>query len=186
MAATVNVNLPIIVTFLLLYSLKRGSILICFWTLLRSFFCFVFFIWSSMDVFLPFCSSGKGATLRQKPITQDDDYCTNVYYLLYLSYTSMIVIEAMLFLYSITLAIGIYTGNIAHITHYLVCRFITWCLEVILLTLITIVQDESKGWYMIFLMLIILELYGFVVVYSFLNELCELIARRKHCCQGGT
>ncbi|XP_035437505.1 uncharacterized protein LOC118267551 [Spodoptera frugiperda] len=168
-----NVNLPTLVSFLLLYSLKTGCIVILIWTLIRSLSLLMFFVLAMMDTFLPVSLSVTAMLLTKTP--PDDEH----YFPVFTGYLIMIVTESFLFIFTIVLGSGIYSRNPFRVGQFLICRFFCWISETTFLSMLCIVHLHLIGWYLVFLMVIILEFYNFIVVYSYYMDLMEEYQERE-------
>ncbi|CAH1637052.1 unnamed protein product [Spodoptera littoralis] len=172
MCIDLNVNLPTLVSFLLLYSLKTGCIVILIWTLLRSLSLLIFFILAMVDTFLPVSLPITAMLMTKRP--PDDDH----YFPVFTGHLIMIITESFLFIFSIVLGSGLYSRNPFRIGQYVVCRFFCWISETTFLSMLCIVHLHLIGWYLVFLMVIILEFYNFIVVYSYYMDLMEEFQER--------
>ncbi|CAH0625270.1 unnamed protein product [Chrysodeixis includens] len=169
MCTNINVNLPTVVSFLLLYSLRCGCVIILVWTLLRALFFLVWFIITAIEVFLP-RPPPLGSVYPEKPgvPAMDDNY-----FFVFVSYIFMIVTESFLTIFTIYLGMGLYYDSPGRIEQYLICRFCTWLAEVVLLVVTCLTHSYLIGWYLVFLMIVIIEFYAFIVVYSYYVDMME-------------
>ncbi|KAG6455910.1 uncharacterized protein LOC115447216 [Manduca sexta] len=164
----IKINLPNIESFLLLYSLKCGCIVILAWTFLRSLFCLLFFIVAILEVFtshrLP-----VGTLLIQKKETITEDNALTVY----VTFVALVIGEAFLFGHTYYLIVGLYCEQSRLLEPYLICRFVSWLTEIICIFVLCLIHKLLIGWYLGMLMFIILEIYFFIVVYSYYVNLAD-------------
>ncbi|XP_026741724.1 uncharacterized protein LOC113506625 [Trichoplusia ni] len=175
MCTNINVTLPTVVSFLLLYSLRCGCIIILLWTLLRALFFLVWCMITAIETFLP-RPPPLGAIYPEKPglPTTDDNY-----FFAFVSYLIMIVTESFLTIFTIYLGMGLYYDSPGRIEQYLVCRFCTWLAEIVVLVVLCLTHNYLIGWYLVFLMIVILEFYAFIVVYSYYVDIVEEKAAKQ-------
>ncbi|KAF9823380.1 hypothetical protein SFRURICE_006593 [Spodoptera frugiperda] len=69
--------------------------------------------------------------------------------------------------------------NPFRVGQFLICRFFCWISETTFLSMLCIVHLHLIGWYLVFLMVIILEFYNFIVVYSYYMDLMEEYQERE-------
>ncbi|CAK1583023.1 unnamed protein product [Parnassius mnemosyne] len=171
MCVTVEITLPTIQTFLLLFSLRVGCLIILFWTSFRSCFCVLFFTSAILEVLIH----------RKSPLgwwlvspSKKNIVAGNIYILYYL-YVALLVVEAILLLFTVVhFAWGLYQEKSRPLRQYLICRFLTWIVEVAVLLFLCINHKLLIGWYLVLLLFVILEFYSLITVYSYyVNVSCE-------------
>ncbi|CAH2041671.1 unnamed protein product, partial [Iphiclides podalirius] len=164
MCVTVEVALPTIRTFLLVFSLRTGCFIILFWTSFRSCFEVLFFASAILEVLVRRKSPlGAWIVPRNKKYYDDDNFYS-IYYL----YVVMLVIEAILLLFTVVyLAWGLCWEKRKPLKHYLCCRILTWVIEVSVLFTLCIEHQLLIGWYLVLLLFVTLELYSIIAVYSY-------------------
>ncbi|XP_038212830.1 uncharacterized protein LOC119833032 [Zerene cesonia] len=163
MCLNIEVILPTVRKFLLLYPLRNGCFLIFVWTLLRTFFDVFLFSTALLEALIgkPF---PLGAVFNLGKSSVDN------FYLVYYAYILLIINESILFMYTIHLGIG----EIPYLLkQYLICRAMAWFIEMLFLSILCCVHKPLIGWYLGILMFVVLEFYAFVVVYSFYSTLVD-------------
>ncbi|XP_028179083.1 uncharacterized protein LOC114366414 isoform X1 [Ostrinia furnacalis] len=168
MCLKLEVTLPTIENFLLMYTLRVGCIIILVWTMLRSLLCYLFFVDAILEILLkrklvPILVTDPKAKIIDK------DSIMIVYFI----YIGMLLAESFLFVASWYLARGLYLYRSDYFVPYLVCRMATWAVEVLLLVVLCIIHKFLIGWYLGILFFVILEFYAFIVVYSYYCELWD-------------
>uniref|UniRef100_A0A2A4JJB2 Uncharacterized protein n=1 Tax=Heliothis virescens TaxID=7102 RepID=A0A2A4JJB2_HELVI len=174
MCFNINVNLPTVGSFLMLYSLRFGCIVILIWTVFRSVFFLVFLVNAMMVTFLP----RPPRTEYRIPRAMG---C--FFYVAFVVQIFLIVTESFVLVFSIYLGMGLYYDTSYRISQYLVCRFCTWLAETSCLVVISIANTGQIGYYLVILMIVILEFYGFIVVYSYYTDLVEEERKCRMCCE---
>ncbi|KAL0878719.1 hypothetical protein ABMA27_003771 [Loxostege sticticalis] len=172
MCVKCEVTLPTVEQFLLMYSLRCGCIVIVVWTLLRSLFSLFIFVVAILEVLLKYKLCFGGILLTDmKIVTLTDELVVPIYFF----YLAMVLAEAFLFVYCWYFVKGLMMDRSRYFVHYLVCRALTWVTEVLCLSLLCIFHIYLIGWYLGILFFVILEIYSFVVVYSYYCDLwdCE-------------
>ncbi|XP_047028634.1 uncharacterized protein LOC124636548 [Helicoverpa zea] len=164
MCTNINVNLPTVMTFLLLYSLKTGCVVILLWTVCRSLFFLGFFLNSLITTFLP--ATSTSSYYVPKSLEQ-------FFFYIFIMQQILIITQCFLCIFTIYLGIGIYYDTPYRVNQYLVCRFCTWLIELFLFVVLSITHTALTGYYLIYLMVLILEFYGFIVVYSYYVDILD-------------
>ncbi|XP_045500097.1 uncharacterized protein LOC123697598 [Colias croceus] len=168
MCLNIEVILPTVRKFLLLYPLRNGCLLIFVWTLfqLRTSFDVILFSTALLESLIgkPF---PLGTLFIQGKSPGDNTY--SVYY----SYIVLIINESLLLVYTIHLGIGVCQEIPYLLKQYLICRSITWFTEMLFLSILCSVHKSLIGWYLGILIFVVLEFYAFVVVYSFYSTLVD-------------
>ncbi|XP_050344352.1 uncharacterized protein LOC126769535 [Nymphalis io] len=176
MCINIEVILPTIEKFLILYPLRCGCILIHLWTTLRAGFCILFYSTAILEVLIGEESPFGASLVREKPITDN-------LYLVYYTLLALLLCETVVFIFMMHFGIGLYCFNLILMKHYLVCRFFTWLIEMGGLLIMCLAHKLLIGWYLGILFFTILEFYSFVVVYSYyVNQLEDQMEAEKHIC----
>ncbi|XP_072944218.1 uncharacterized protein [Epargyreus clarus] len=168
MCVNIEVILPTIETFLLLYSLRSGSIIILLWTIFRTLFCVLFFTMAILEV-LVHQSFPFGAWLVNNKYRAPE----NIILILFYSYTIILVSDAVLLVFTAFLGYGLYYERSNLFKYYLVCRFPIWLLEVIFISVLCLSHKLLIGYYLCILLFVVLEFYSFIVVYSYYVNIAE-------------
>ncbi|XP_028179084.1 uncharacterized protein LOC114366414 isoform X2 [Ostrinia furnacalis] len=140
MCLKLEVTLPTIENFLLMYTLRVGCIIILVWTMLRSLLCYLFFVDAILEILLkrklvPILVTDPKAKIIDK------DSIMIVYFI----YIGMLLAESFLFVASWYLARGLYLYRSDYFVPYLVCRMATWAVEVLLLVVLCIIHKFLIG-----------------------------------------
>ncbi|KAJ8720018.1 hypothetical protein PYW07_012061 [Mythimna separata] len=159
----IPVTLPTLASFLMLYSLRCGCFIIWTWTLARSVFYLVFFLVTVLRMYMP---DPTPENIMSRP-TDDDFFCV------FISYVTMIVTECFVMMFAVYLAVGLYYDSAYRVEQYLIGRFCALLIEILTLVTLIFFHHYFLGWYLVFLMIIILELYSFIVVYSYYVDIIE-------------
>ncbi|XP_045773507.1 uncharacterized protein LOC123872943 isoform X2 [Maniola jurtina] len=166
MCVNVEVILPIVEKFLLAYPLRCGTILIFIWTLFRTIFCIVFITTAILEILIGEKFPLGAWLVKRKP-------AANHVYLLYYTQVTLLLCEGVLLVFLVHLAIGISRRVPRLLNHYLICRFFTWLTEVACLLALCFLNELLIGWYLGIMFFVVLELYSFIVVYSYYVKLQE-------------
>ncbi|XP_013161971.1 PREDICTED: uncharacterized protein LOC106113665 [Papilio xuthus] len=164
MCLIVEVILPTIQTFLLLFSLRIGCLIILAWTSFRTWFGIVFFSSAILEVLARRKSPLHMLLLwPKKKFIFDENF-----YLIYYLYVALLVVEAILFVFCLVyFTWGLYKVRSRPLRQYLICRCVTWLAEVVLLLALCLNHRKLIGWYLVMLMFVILEFYSLITVYSY-------------------
>ncbi|XP_073945963.1 uncharacterized protein [Choristoneura fumiferana] len=161
MCHNIEIEFPTIEHFLLLYSLKCGSVTVCGWSMSRALFTAFFFTEVILEAFLDNASVVGKLFVHEKP-PYDKLNELNIFY----SCVMMVIAESMLIVCCMHLAAGLIACSTSSLRLYLTHRTFIWMMEVIFIFTLCINHALLLGWYLIMLMFVIIELYGIVVVYS--------------------
>ncbi|XP_032518275.1 uncharacterized protein LOC116770777 isoform X2 [Danaus plexippus] len=142
MCVNIEVIVPKLEQFLLVYSLHCGSILILLWTTLRSLFCVVFFSTAILEVLIG-KESPFGAWLVRGP-----SYNAEFFYIIYYCMLTLLICEVVILIFMFHLGIGLIRHKPHLLNHYLVCRFITWIIEIVGLFIACLYHKILIGWYL--------------------------------------
>ncbi|XP_045484662.1 uncharacterized protein LOC123689292 [Pieris rapae] len=164
MCLNVEIVLPTVKKFLLLYPLKIGCILTYFLTMVRSVFCVLFFMTALLELVV-----GKPFPIR--PIFVDIEI--TAYYTMYFSFVILLLTEFVLMVFTIHLGVGSFTGDLCCLKQYLICRIITWVSEVVFLPVVCFTNKPLIGWYLGIMFFVVIEFYFFIIVYSYYYTLAE-------------
>ncbi|XP_068632119.1 uncharacterized protein [Battus philenor] len=164
MCVSVEVTLPTIQTFLLLFSLRLGCIIILIWTTLRTCFGVVFCTSAILEVLLR-RSSPPGSWIVSP---NKKYYVESNFFVIYYLYVAFIIVEAILVLFTVVhLGWGLYKKRSRILKQYLICRTFTWIVEGVLLLSLCLNHKQLIGWYLVLLLFVILEFYSLITVYSY-------------------
>ncbi|XP_046968272.1 uncharacterized protein LOC124535915 [Vanessa cardui] len=141
MCINIEVILPTIEKFLMLYPLRCGCILIHLWTTLRAGFCMVFYSTAILEVLIGAETPFGAWLVTEKPVTDK-------LYLIYYTLLVLLLSETVLLIFLWHLAIGLHCLNLYLIQHYLVCRFLTWLIEMGGLFILCLAHKLLIGWYL--------------------------------------
>nr|XP_026500899.1 uncharacterized protein LOC113404255 [Vanessa tameamea] len=148
MCINIEVILPTIEKFLMLYPLRCGCILIHFWTTLRAGFCMVFYSTVILEVLIGEETPFGAWLFTGKPVTDN-------LYLVYYTLLVLLLCETVLLIFLLHLAIGLhcvksitFQFNLYLIQHYLICRFLTWLIEMGGLFILCLAHKLLIGWYL--------------------------------------
>ncbi|XP_045451911.1 uncharacterized protein LOC123660936 [Melitaea cinxia] len=166
MCVNIEVILPTVEKFLILYSLRCGSILILCWTALRTGLCILFYSTIILEVLIGEESLFGAWLVEKKP-------ATDFLYIIYYTVLALLLCETITFVFMIHFTIGLCCYRPDLLQHYLICRFVTWLIEVVALFVLCLAHKLLIGWYLAILFFVILEFYSFIVVYSYYVNLVE-------------
>ncbi|XP_063828475.1 uncharacterized protein LOC135077865 isoform X3 [Ostrinia nubilalis] len=165
MCLKLEVTLPTIEKFLLMYTLRVGCIIILVWTMLRSLLCYLFFVDAILEILLkrkvvPILVTDPKAKIIDK------DSIMIVYFI----YIGMLLAESFLFVASWYLARGLYLIRLFRplpgvSDGYVGSRSITLGRAVH--------HPQVSHWLVLRNTVLLLEFYAFIVVYSYYCELWD-------------